>query len=605
MKIAPAFNPKGTSAVTAPAPTTPASTEQQSFSTPASTTVSGTGATATTGAAATSATGSATAPAVAPTNSAATAIASAMTTAAAEDDSVVKSEGTAVAGAGAKAGRWKPPSDIVDGPKEEKKDSDVVKKEGDGAAPATKPAEEAQPVKKEAAAEKVAEKAEEPKKEEPKKEELKKEEPKKEEPKKEEPNKEEPKKEEPKKEELKAEARSSEKPAEQAEKSSSSVDDWEKKADELGKEVEERVAAASKNAAEKPEESATAAVEDDKKVEVIQYDDISYNPEMGKNGKKKYTKDFLMQFKPIFKEKPDDLDPQLEIVDDPDKRHDDHNHSRDGRHDKSPQRGNRRNQQNFNFKAAEQWEKGREGGQGKYQNKRDRYNKHNNNKPQGPPVEPLATSEHGWKREKVDTSTEDGMRVALVKEAQGYLNKMTQVTYEKLSTRLVQIACRETQGDPPLPGVLRELINKVFEQALLQPTFCPMYAKLCQKISRTEKTFRRELLNKCQEEFEADTVEIPAELPENEREMLRFKAKKRMLGNIKFICELYKQKMLVEDIMHSCIQRLLKQDLQDPDEEQTEALCDFLVSIGRLLDRPESKVGYLCFFVFFVLLFIC
>ena len=73
--------------------------------------------------------------------------------------------------------------------------------------------------------------------------------------------------------------------------------------------------------------------------------------------------------------------------------------------------------------------------------------------------------------------------------------------------------------------------------------------------------------------------------------MLRFKAKKRMLGNIKFICELYKQKMLMEEIMHSCISRLLKQDLLNPDEEQTEALCDFLVRIGKLLGKRASFIG--------------
>lgn len=63
-----------------------------------------------------------------------------------------------------------------------------------------------------------------------------------------------------------------------------------------------------------------------------------------------------------------------------------------------------------------------------------------------------------------------------------------------------------------------------------------------------------------------------------------------MLGNIKFICELYKQKMLMEEIMHSCISRLLKQDLLNPDEEQTEALCDFLVRIGKLLGNCKNNV---------------
>ena len=35
------------------------------------------------------------------------------------------------------------------------------------------------------------------------------------------------------------------------------------------------------------------------------------------------------------------------------------------------------------------------------------------------------------------------------------------------------------------------------------------------------------------------------------------KAKRRMLGNIRFIGELYKKKMLKENIMHECILKLL------------------------------------------------
>ena len=313
-----------------------------------------------------------------------------------------------------------------------------------------------------------------------------------------------------------------------------------------------------------------------------------------------------MQFRPYFTEKPADLE-DLDIVEgvgEGGDRRGARENSRDGR-DRSPNRrggggGGRDRNSVGSARAAEQWEKGREGGQGgggrdqsgrfdrnRQGSGKDRFGMREPAKPVGPPVEPLVRSDSGWKPEKIDTTNADGLKLQLVKEAQGHLNKMTALTYEKLSTRVIAIANKEA-GPPPLPGLLREIINKVFEQALQQPTFCAMYAQLCAKISRSTKDFRRELLNKCQEEFESDAVEPPAELSQPEKDMLRFKAKKRMLGNIKFICELYKQKMLLEDIMHSCIARLLKQDLLNPDEEQTEALCDFLVRIGKLLDRPGA-----------------
>ena len=78
-------------------------------------------------------------------------------------------------------------------------------------------------------------------------------------------------------------------------------------------------------------------------------------------------------------------------------------------------------------------------------------------------------------------------------------------------------------------------------------------------------------MNRCQEEFEKENVvghQLEA-LGENtskeEKELIRIRAKKRMLGNFRFIGELYKQKMLTEKIMHECLIRLLG-DIEKPDE---------------------------------------
>ena len=99
----------------------------------------------------------------------------------------------------------------------------------------------------------------------------------------------------------------------------------------------------------------------------------------------------------------------------------------------------------------------------------------------------------------------------------------------------------------------------------------------CQNDATKMNTFKRSLLNKCEDEFnkqdiykewkeekkayekqksalsEAEQAEREAEL-----EFRRIKIKKQMLGNIKFIGELYKLGMLKEKIMRFCIQSLLK-----------------------------------------------
>lgn len=71
-----------------------------------------------------------------------------------------------------------------------------------------------------------------------------------------------------------------------------------------------------------------------------------------------------------------------------------------------------------------------------------------------------------------------------------------------------------------------------------------------------------------------------------ELEEARDKARRRSLGNIKFIGELFKLKMLTEAIMHDCVVKLLK----NHDEESLECLCRLLSTIGKDLDFEKAKV---------------
>ena len=110
------------------------------------------------------------------------------------------------------------------------------------------------------------------------------------------------------------------------------------------------------------------------------------------------------------------------------------------------------------------------------------------------------------------------------------------------------------------------------------------------------------LLTKCQKEFDSDyTQNINYEKlltdaenhpDETKRKELReiaedklSRAKRRSLGNIRFIGELFKLGMLTESIMNDCIDRLLK---QESDEENLECLCKLMTTIGRDLDKPNN-----------------
>ena len=87
------------------------------------------------------------------------------------------------------------------------------------------------------------------------------------------------------------------------------------------------------------------------------------------------------------------------------------------------------------------------------------------------------------------------------------------------------------------------------------------------------------------EESEDKRKTMQLEYEEKER-----RARRRSLGNIRFIGELYNLKMLTDRIMREIIRRLLTQT----DEESFECLCCLLNTIGEQLDQcTETKIEHL------------
>ncbi|XP_058086465.1 eukaryotic translation initiation factor 4G-like [Magnolia sinica] len=186
------------------------------------------------------------------------------------------------------------------------------------------------------------------------------------------------------------------------------------------------------------------------------------------------------------------------------------------------------------------------------------------------------------------------------RQLKGILNKLTPQNFEKLFQQVKEV---NIDNAVTLTGV----ISQIFDKALTEPTFCEMYANFCLHLAGelpdfsedNEKiTFKRLLLNKCQEEFErgereqaeANRAEEEGEIKQSkeEREEKKVKARRRMLGNIRLIGELYKKRMLTERIMHECIKKLLGQ-YQNHDEEDVEALCKLMSTIGEMIDHPKAK----------------
>merc|ERR1719402_500549 len=151
---------------------------------------------------------------------------------------------------------------------------------------------------------------------------------------------------------------------------------------------------------------------------------------------------------------------------------------------------------------------------------------------------------------------------------------------------------------------LQECMELIFEKAVDEPGFSVAYARMCQVLqmkkvlaedSETETVnFRKLLISRCQKEFDKDKyrADMAAAQTDDERkqikavfEQMEMKLRRRSLGNIRFIGELYKLQMLTARIMHECVKKLLK----TTDEESLECLCRLLTTVGQVLDTETKQ----------------
>ncbi|MGH0128178.1 UNVERIFIED_CONTAM: hypothetical protein FKN15_044826 [Acipenser sinensis] len=268
----------------------------------------------------------------------------------------------------------------------------------------------------------------------------------------------------------------------------------------------------------------------------------------------------------------------------------------------------------------------------------------------------LNKAEKAWKpgakrppsKEEEDASSDNSKTQELFRRVRGILNKLTPQMFQQLMKQVTELTIDTEER-------LKGVIDLIFEKAISEPNFSVAYANMCRclmglKVSTTDKpgvtvNFRKLLLNRCQKEFEKDKdddevfekkqKELDAAAVDDEKQRLREElevakdtarrrslgnikfigelfisaalsppfqddekqrlreelevakdtARRRSLGNIKFIGELFKLKMLTEPIMHDCIVKLLK----NHDEESLECLCRLLSTIGKDLDFEKAK----------------
>lgn len=239
----------------------------------------------------------------------------------------------------------------------------------------------------------------------------------------------------------------------------------------------------------------------------------------------------------------------------------------------------------------------------------------------GQQLKPLEVSNSGWKPQSLASMAAPqvlpGVHMPpdiVQRKVKAALNKMTPEKFEKISGDILNIAMQSK--DEPDGRTLRQVIQLTFEKACDEAHWASMYAKFCKRMLEEMSTeikdenvrdkagnpvvggalFRKYLLNRCQEEFEHGwEVNLP-EKPEGHTEeaamlsdeyYIAAAAKRRGLGLIQFIGELYKLNMLTIRIMHECMIRLLNFEGL-PDESAIESLVKLLRTVGLTMEQAQN-----------------
>ena len=168
----------------------------------------------------------------------------------------------------------------------------------------------------------------------------------------------------------------------------------------------------------------------------------------------------------------------------------------------------------------------------------------------------------------------------MCRKVRAILNKLTPQNFDALLSHIQDIQI-DTENK------LETVVEILFKKAIVDPRFSEIYAKFCRSLRMLQVkcttrpneyiSFREILAKRCQEEFEGkhDTDTSNSIV-----------ARRASEGNVRFIVDLFKLKILTETDMYAFVSKLL----QSKDEEKLECLCCLLMTVSNKL---KSKISVL------------
>ena len=185
----------------------------------------------------------------------------------------------------------------------------------------------------------------------------------------------------------------------------------------------------------------------------------------------------------------------------------------------------------------------------------------------------------------------------LAKTVNGILNKLTPEKYDALAHQLCDPALQILVKKEYMHKTIELIFARAVTQDLYAGVFAHLAALICGKEvelreseseGRNKSMFRRLLLEVVQKEFEKRNDKDEDEDEES--------LKKKRLGNINFIGELYNTALLTDNVICMVIETLLfsstppePRTAHRPAPEELEELIRLLTTIGRVLDHRAKK----------------
>ncbi|OEH74741.1 eukaryotic translation initiation [Cyclospora cayetanensis] len=201
-----------------------------------------------------------------------------------------------------------------------------------------------------------------------------------------------------------------------------------------------------------------------------------------------------------------------------------------------------------------------------------------------------------WRPRRALTREEE-----IERNVKSLLNKLTiekfNVISEKVALTLEEALAR--------PSEVQLIVNAVIDKAVTEPDWSEMYADLCQVLqwrsvspegdSETiRKTpFMLALLNRIQTEFESmpTVLTTPPAAADSEDDQLELsRLKRRVLGVVKLIGELFHRRLLGFKVVNDVVVQLVMRS-DAPDEHLVECFLQLIATVGYFIDQnPKMKV---------------